>query len=142
MRRLTFVLSADASIVSRIMRSDGVSERRWALKEVMQALVHANIDRTTNDSNVDHANSVQRHLEALPAPNQFERKVGKFNLSRQDSIKLICKVTDQDDPFWEQLVDEWYDEETDTMPSIYDVLGILGIAAHEIDAATGKVACD
>jgi hypothetical protein len=60
-----------------------------------------------------------------------------FNLTREQAIKLICQITDQDDPFWENLVDEFYDEETDTMPTIFDVLRPLGVTKDEIDTAEG-----
>ena len=64
-------------------------------------------------------------------------KQPKFNLTREQAIKLICQITDQDDPFWENLVDEFYDEETDTMPTIFDVLRPLGVTKDEIDTAEG-----
>jgi hypothetical protein len=64
-------------------------------------------------------------------------KQPKFNITREQAIKIICNITDQDDPFWENLVDEFYDEETDTMPTIFDVLRPLGVTKEEIDSAEG-----
>lgn len=61
----------------------------------------------------------------------------KFNITRKQAIKIFCEATDQDDPYWSNLVDDFYDEKTDTMPSIYDVLAPLGITKDEIDEATG-----
>lgn len=58
-----------------------------------------------------------------------------FNLTREQAIKLICRVTDRDDPYWEYLVEEFYDETTDSMPTIFDVLKPLGISREEIDRA-------
>ena len=60
-----------------------------------------------------------------------------FNLTREQAIKIICQATDKDDPFWERLVDDFYDESTDTMPTIYDVLKPLGITEEEINKAEG-----
>ncbi len=61
----------------------------------------------------------------------------KFNLTREQAIKLILKITDEDDPYWENTVDDFYDEKTDSMPSIYDVLRPLGITKKEIDKIEG-----
>ena len=61
----------------------------------------------------------------------------KFNITREQAIKIICKATDYSDPFWSDLVDAFYDEKTDTMPTIYDVLRPLGITKEEIDTADG-----
>jgi hypothetical protein len=61
----------------------------------------------------------------------------KFDLTREQAITIICQVTDQDDPFWERLVDDFYDEATDSMPTIYDVLKPLGITEDEINKAEG-----
>lgn len=66
--------------------------------------------------------------------------MGKFNLTREQSIKLICKITNQDDPYWEFLTDEFYNEETDDIPTIYDVLRPIGITKEEIDKAEGHEA--
>ena len=60
-----------------------------------------------------------------------------FNLTREQAIRLIVKATDHDDPYWENLVEEFYDEETDSMPSIYDVLAPVGITEDEIKKAEG-----
>jgi len=57
----------------------------------------------------------------------------KFNLTREQALRIICQATDHDDPYWENLVDDYYDEETDSMPSIYDVLKPIGISKEEID---------
>ena len=57
----------------------------------------------------------------------------KFELNRDQAIKLILDCTDKDDPYWENLVADFYDEETDSMPTIYDVLGALGVSEEDID---------
>jgi len=64
-------------------------------------------------------------------------KAKKFNITREQAIKIICKISDQDDPYWEMLVDDYYDEKSDSMPTIYDVLAPLGITRAEIDIAEG-----
>lgn len=58
------------------------------------------------------------------------------NLSRRDAIKIIDDATDKDDPYWEYVVEDHYDEQTDTMPSIYHVFAALGITESEYREAT------
>ena len=55
------------------------------------------------------------------------------NLTRKQAIKIILNITNQDDPYWENLIEEFYDEKTDTWPTIYDVLYPLGISKIEVD---------
>ncbi len=59
-------------------------------------------------------------------------------LTRANSIQLIDRATDKDDPYWEHLVDDFYDEKTDTMPTIYHVLAALGVTEKEYLEATGE----
>ena len=59
------------------------------------------------------------------------------NISREDAIKLLIKITDKDDPYWEYLTDEFYDKITDTMPTLDDVLLAVGISIKEIRIAEG-----
>ncbi len=59
-----------------------------------------------------------------------------FKITREDSIRLFCRVTDKDDPYWADLVEDFYDEGTDTMPTIYEMLAPLGITREEIDKVT------
>ena len=58
-------------------------------------------------------------------------------LSRIDAIRIIENITDKDDPAWEWAVEDWYDEDTDTMPSIYAVLSAIGVTEEEYKEATG-----
>ena len=58
-------------------------------------------------------------------------------LTRIQAIKIIEGVTDKDDPFWEHVVDAFYDEDTDSMPSIFHVLAALGVTEEEYRKATG-----
>lgn len=55
-------------------------------------------------------------------------------LSRADAIRIFEAATDHEDPHWDYLVEEWYDEETDTMPSMYDVLAAIGVTEEEYRA--------
>ncbi len=57
----------------------------------------------------------------------------KFNLTREQAIEIIVRVSDQDDPYWESMVEDYYDEKSDSIPTIYDVLKPLGITKEEID---------
>ncbi len=54
-------------------------------------------------------------------------------ITREDAIKIMDKVTDQNDPYWEDLTDDWYDETDDTLPSMYDVMSALGVTKEEYD---------
>ena len=58
-------------------------------------------------------------------------------LTREQAIKIIDNATDKDDPYWDWVVEDYYDEATDTMPTIYHVLAALGITKHEYMKATG-----
>ena len=58
-------------------------------------------------------------------------------LTRAEAIKMLVRVTEQDDPYWENLIDEFYDEDTDLMPTLDDVLGAVGISIAEIREAEG-----
>jgi general stress protein 26 len=60
-----------------------------------------------------------------------------MKLTRIDAIKIIDRATDKDDPFWEHVVEDWYDEKNDDIPSIYDVLVALGITESEYRQASG-----
>ncbi|MFI0472934.1 hypothetical protein ACGLWX_09490 [Halomonas sp. HMF6819] len=58
-------------------------------------------------------------------------------LNRQQAISLLDSITDQEDPYWENVVEDFYDEETDTMPSVMHLFAALGITEAEYKAATG-----
>lgn len=58
-------------------------------------------------------------------------------LGRKDAIALLDAVTDKDDPYWVDLVEDFYDEDTDTWPSIYHVFAALGVTEEEYKEATG-----
>ena len=49
-------------------------------------------------------------------------------LTREDAIRILDRTTDQDDPYWENVVEDYYDETTDTLPTIYDLFEALGIS--------------
>lgn len=61
----------------------------------------------------------------------------KGSLSKIDAIKIIEGATDKDDPYWSDLVEDFYDEDTDTMPSIYHVYDALGVTELEYRESTG-----
>ena len=61
----------------------------------------------------------------------------KGTISREQAISILDNATDKDDPFWEYLVDDYYDEENDTMPTIYHVFAALGVTEEEYKQATG-----
>lgn len=58
-------------------------------------------------------------------------------LTKEQAIQIIDRVADKDDPYWEFVVEDFYDEESDTMPSIYHVFDALGITEVEYKSATG-----
>lgn len=58
-------------------------------------------------------------------------------LTREQAIQLLDAITDQDDPYWENIVEDFYHEETDTMPSALHLFAALGITEEEYKAVTG-----
>ena len=48
----------------------------------------------------------------------------------------------QDDPYWDYIVEDYYDEDADTMPSIQHLYDALGITREEYVAATGDTGED
>lgn len=59
----------------------------------------------------------------------------KGTLTRQQAISIIDAATDEAD--WEGLVDDFYDEDADTMPSVFHVFSALGVSEQEYKDATG-----
>jgi hypothetical protein len=57
-------------------------------------------------------------------------------LTRIDAIRIIENITDKDDPAWEWAVEDFYHEESDTFPTIYEVLQTLGVTEAEYKSAT------
>ncbi|MBY7719670.1 MULTISPECIES: hypothetical protein [Vibrio] len=57
-------------------------------------------------------------------------------LTKLDAIRLFERATDQEN-LWEHLMDDFYDEKTDSFPSIYDVMIALGVSKDEYVKATG-----
>ena len=66
----------------------------------------------------------------------------KGKLSRIEAIRILDSATDQDDPFWEGVVEDHYDEKSDTMPTIMDVLAALGVTKEEYKEASGAANVD
>jgi len=58
-------------------------------------------------------------------------------LSREDAIKIFDRATDRDDPFWENIVEEFHDEDSDTVPSIFHVFEALGVSRDEYKILSG-----
>lgn len=59
-------------------------------------------------------------------------------LTREQAIKIIDRATDRDDPHWDGVCEDFYDEKTDTMPTIYQVMEALGVPEAEFKAVTGE----
>ena len=66
----------------------------------------------------------------------FDKKEWPGTLTKLDAIRLLDKATDQDDPFWSYLTEDFYDEQSDTMPSIFEVFSALGVTEKEYREAT------
>lgn len=58
-------------------------------------------------------------------------------LTKQQAIVIIDNLTDRDDPYWSWVVEDLYDEATDTMPTIYHIFSALGVTVDEYKEATG-----
>lgn len=81
-------------------------------------------------------------LETHNTRNKRHWEIGKMSewqgsLTKIQAIKLIERATDHPDPFWEYLVEDFYDEASDTMPSIFHVFAALGVTEEEYKQATG-----
>lgn len=55
----------------------------------------------------------------------------KGKLTRQQAIRLLEQITNNEDPYWSDVVEEYYDEETDTCPSIFHLYDALGITKED-----------
>lgn len=60
--------------------------------------------------------------------------IGKLTLIQ--AIEILDSVTDQDDPLWENIVEEHSDEDSDTLPGIYHVFEALEVMEQEYKDAT------
>jgi len=59
------------------------------------------------------------------------------SITRSQAIKILDRATDKDDPHWEFVVDDFYDEDSDTMPSIFHVFAAIGVTEEEYREAAG-----
>jgi len=60
-----------------------------------------------------------------------------MQISKIDAIKILDAATDEDNDHWEHATEEYYDEETDECPTIFDVLIALGVTKEEYIEAAG-----
>lgn len=63
--------------------------------------------------------------------------ITKQILTKSDAIRLFERATYQEN-LWEHLMDDFYDEKTDSFPTIYDVMVALGVSKEEYVQATGS----
>jgi hypothetical protein len=65
--------------------------------------------------------------------------MGRWNgkLTKKQAIKIIEKIADQDDPYWDDAVEDFYDEDSGAIPSIFHVFAALGVTEDEYKDATG-----
>ena len=56
-----------------------------------------------------------------------------MKISKDDAIKIIQNITDKDDPYWDNVTEDYYDEKTDTWPTLEDVLIALGVTPLELE---------
>ena len=57
-------------------------------------------------------------------------------ITRSDAIRIFNDAVLKDDPFWENLVQDWYVEETDHLPSVEEVFEAIGVSVEEYDNVT------
>ena len=77
-------------------------------------------------------------MESEFVPDGFKHREWPGKLTRAQAIQLINAMTDKDDPYWSNLVDDFYDEATDTMPTIYHIFDALGVTKDDYINATGE----
>ena len=58
----------------------------------------------------------------------------KIPLTREQAIKVVLKIVDKDDPYWDNIVEDYYDEESDSWPTSDEVFEGLGISKEEVQA--------
>ena len=67
-----------------------------------------------------------------------QRKEYPHTLTRSQAIGLIDLMAyNMGDSGWDNLVEDLYDEDSDTEPSIYHVFAALGVTKEEYVAAIG-----
>ena len=57
-------------------------------------------------------------------------------ITRSDAIRIFNNAVLKDDPFWENMVQDWYVEETDHLPSVEEVFAAIGVSGEEYDNVT------
>lgn len=57
--------------------------------------------------------------------------------NRQQAIVLFFKAIDHDDPYWIDLVEDFYEEEPESWPNQFHVGKALGFTTTEMESATG-----
>lgn len=63
-------------------------------------------------------------------------------LTKAQAIRLIDRLTDQDDPYWQWAVEDYYDEGSDSFPTIQHVFDALGITEQEYKDALHREQSD
>lgn len=58
-------------------------------------------------------------------------------VTRRDAIRILNEASDHDDPHWENVTQDWYDEADDTLPSVVDVFAALGVPEEQFRKAVG-----
>jgi hypothetical protein len=63
-----------------------------------------------------------------------------MRITQKQAIQIVARLTDRDggfDDWWVDMMDDMglYDEASDTWPSLYDVLGALGVTEQECKEA-------
>lgn len=62
-----------------------------------------------------------------------------MKLTRKQAIKIICQLMDQDGIEWIPAIQDLYDEKTDEIPLMDDVLEALGITEEEMNEGCGII---
>ena len=58
-------------------------------------------------------------------------------ITREEALRLFFKAIDHDDPYWENLMQDFYDEESENFPSQWQVGKALGFSVEEMERACG-----
>lgn len=147
----------DAQVAIRNAQSDVFRGSLEDYYETMMLLFARRILSLTAAPSPDHSGDANKMVDDLPGMRDQSdlsggetdadhiADAGKMDdmggwtgsITRSQAIKILDRATDKDDPHWEFVVEDFYDEASDTMPTIFHVFAAIGVTEEEYRKATG-----